>query len=308
MTTDQAIAHIRAFNRFYTSFVGALDRSHLGSRFSLAEVRVLYELATQPGLLATQIVDRLGLDPGYLSRILKRFDDGGLLKRKPSADDARAAALSLTPDGRDLFDGLDRKAAKRVEQAIVGLSEAERDRLTSAMGTVSHLLNERPVAAMGPEVWLREPQSGDFGWAIERHGVLYAAEYGWDLRFEGLVAELFGSFARSHNPARERCWIAEMSGERVGCVFVVERNAKVAQLRCLLVEPRARGQGVGSALVQACISFARDAGYPRIMLWTNSVLDSARKIYEAARFKLVEEQEHEDFGPRLTGQSWELDL
>lgn len=308
MTTAPAIGDIRAFNRFYTRFVGALDTSHLGSGFSLAEVRVLYELANQPELHASQIVDRLGLDPGYLSRMLKQFESRGLLERKRSQGDARAVSLSLTSSGRALFNELDRKAAERVGEAIAGLSEAERDRLTSAMGTVLHLLDERSVEPAGSGVRLRGPESGDFGWCVERHGVLYAAEYGWDERFEGLVAELFGSFARSHNPERERCWLAEIDGERVGCVFIVEREPEVAQLRCLLVEPKVRGRGVGSALVQACIHFARGAGYRRMMLWTNSVLDSARKIYEAADFKLVEEQEHQDFGPRLTGQSWELAL
>ena len=176
------------------------------------------------------------------------------------------------------------------------------------MGVVSHLLGRGSDDPADGDVRLRQPEPGDYGWCIERHGVLYAAEYGWDQRFEGLVAELFGAFARSHNPERERCWIAEVGGERVGCVFVVEREREIAQLRCLLVEPKARGRGVGSALVEACIQFARDAGYAKMMLWTNSVLDSARKIYEGAGFTLVEEQEHQDFGPRLIGQNWELAL
>lgn len=301
------VDEIRAFNRFYTRFVGALDKSHLGSGLSLAEVRVLYEIANNPDVLASQIVDGLGLDAGYLSRMLKRFEDGGLITRQRTREDGRAAALSLTPLGRSRFAGLDRKAAKRVEQAVKGLRDVELDRLTSAMGVISHLL-VRGEDLSGGDVILRKPEPGDYGWCIARHGVLYASEYGWDERFEGLVAELFGAFARSHNPRRERCWIAEVAGERVGCVFVVERERKIAQLRCLLVEPKARGRGVGSALVQACIGFARDARYEKMMLWTNSVLDSARKIYEGAGFTLVEEQEHEDFGPRLIGQNWELAL
>lgn len=310
MATARAIDDIRDFNRFcfYTRFVGALDTSHLGSGLSLAEVRVLYELANHPGLLASKIVDRLGLDPGYLSRMLKRFETRGYLERERSERDSRAAALSLTPAGRELFDDLDRKAAERVREAIAGLSEAERARLTSAMGIVSHLLGDRSTSSNESAVRLRAPTSGDYGWAIERHGAIYAAEYGWGAPFEGLVAELFGSFARTHDPERERCWIADLDGERVGCVFIVEREPAVAQLRCLLVEPKARGHGVGRALVEACVDFARSAGYSRMMLWTNPGLESARKIYESVGFRLVEEQPHRDFGPELTGQNWEMAL
>lgn len=308
MTTAQAIADIRDFNRFYTRFVGALETSHLGSGLSLAEVRVLYEVANQPGLLASKIVDRLGLDRGYLSRMLKRFESRGYLERERCERDSRAAALSLTPAGRALFDDLDRRAAERVADAIAGLSEAQCDRLTSAMAIVSHLLAERSGTTIKTAVRLRAPTSGDYGWAIERHGVIYAAEYGWGAPFEGLVAELFGSFARTHDPKRERCWIAELDGQRIGCVFVVEREPSVAQLRCLLVEPKARGHGVGRALVEACVGFARSAGYSRMMLWTNRGLDSARKIYESVGFRLIEEQPHREFGPELIGQNWEMTL
>jgi DNA-binding MarR family transcriptional regulator/ribosomal protein S18 acetylase RimI-like enzyme len=302
-----AVSEIRSFNRFYTRWVGALDRHHLGSSFSLAEVRVLYELAHQPGLIARDIIARLGLDPGYLSRMLKRFEADGLVQRRRDDTDARAAALSLTPVGQALFDELDRKAADRIEQAIAPLDEQERHRLTAAMGLVARL-TAKDAALRPAEVVLREPRSGDYGWAIERHGVIYATEYGWGPRFEGLVAELFGSFASRHDPLRECCWIAELGGERVGCVFVVEREPAVAQLRCLLVEPKARGHGVGRKLVEACLSFARDAGYARMMLWTNEGLDSARRIYESVGFELVEEQPHDDFGVPLIGQNWELTL
>ena len=307
MSPAQTIADIRAFNRFYTRFIGALDRRHLGSNFSLAEVRVLYELANQPNPLASRIGAQLGLDPGYLSRMLKRFEAAGHLVRERSTSDARATALALTPAGRTLFGELDRKAAATVGEAVAGLSDAQRDRLAAAMGAIRQLLGERPPT-LPSTVRLRDPLPGDYGWCIERHGTLYAVEYGWDERFEGLVADLFGRFARAHDPRRERCWIAELDGERVGCVFVVENEPEVAQLRCLLVDPRARGKGVGGALVDACIGFARGAGYARMMLWTNSVLESARRIYEAAGFRLVEQQEHADFGPRLIGQSWERDL
>jgi DNA-binding MarR family transcriptional regulator/predicted N-acetyltransferase YhbS len=303
MATD-TITDIRAFNRHYTRWVGALDRHHLGSSFSLAEVRVLYELAHQPGMIARDIIDRLGLDAGYLSRMLKRFENDGLIRRERAEADGRAAALYLSVVGEALFDELDRKAAKRVEVAIGGLDDVERERLTAAMGLVKHLTSHTKQASA--EVLLRAPRSGDYGWAIERHGVIYAAEFGWGTRFEGLVAELFGKFAMNHDPARERCWIAELGGERVGCVFVVERESDVAQLRCLLVEPKARGHGVGRKLVDSCVTFARSAGYKRMMLWTQSNLGSARKIYEAAGFKLIAEQPHEDFGVPLLGQNWEM--
>ena len=304
---SNVIAEIRSFNRQYTRWVGALDRRHLGSDYSLAEVRVLYEIANRPGLLARDIIDRLAMDAGYLSRIVTRFDKAGLIERRTSIKDGRAVTLSLTPTGRALFDDLDRRAADNMEQAIEKLDEQQRTRLTSAMGVVGQLINEPRTAAID-KVVLREPRAGDFGWAIERHGVIYDAEFGWGPAFEGLVAELFGKFAQKHSPARERCWIAELKGERVGCVFVVEREPEVAQLRCLLVEPKARGHGVGGKLVDACVEFAREAGYRRMMLWTNKGLDSARKIYEAVGFKLVEEKAHRDFGPELVGQSWEMDL
>jgi len=308
MAIAKTISDIRAFNRFYTRFVGALDRHHLHSGLSLAEVRVLYELSNEPGLSASTIIDSLGLDAGYLSRMVKKFEARGLLGRRKSGDDARSASLSLTAAGRILFDELDERAAEHVGEAIAPLGERERVRLTAAMGVVTHLLGKGQAPAGSGNVQLRQPEPGDFGWAIERHGVLYEAEYAWDERFEGLVAELFGNFARSHNSERERCWIAELNGERVGCVFVVERSGQVAQLRCLLVEPSARGRGVGRALVEACVEFARGAGYRRMMLWTNQGLDSARRIYEAAGFTLIEEQAHQDFGPLLVGQNWELAL
>ena len=304
---SNSVAEIRSLDRQYTKWVGALDLHHLGSDYSLAEVRVLYEIANHSNILAKDIAGQLGLDAGYLSRIVARFDKAGLIERKPSEKDGRAVTLSLTPKGRKLYGELDALAAGRMSNAIAGLDEQQRARLTSAVGVIGQLIGERRSAEPG-QVVLREPRAGDFGWAIERHGVIYDAEYGWGPGFEGLVAELFGKFARSHDPDRERCWIAELNGERVGCVFVVQREPDVAQLRCLLVEPKARGHGVGSKLVNACVEFARDAGYRRMMLWTNKGLDSARKIYQSVGFKLVEEQPHREFGLELMGQSWEMDL
>jgi DNA-binding MarR family transcriptional regulator/N-acetylglutamate synthase-like GNAT family acetyltransferase len=305
MATD-TVADIRAFNRFYTRWVGALERRHLGSSFSLAEARVLYEVAKRPGIIARDIIQQLGLDAGYLSRMLKRFETDGLLQRDAAAD-GRAAALHPTAVGLALFGELDRKAAERVGAAIAELNDQERAQLTAAMGMITRLANKKKQSNRA-EVTLREPTSGDYGWAIERHGAIYQAQFGWGTRFEGLVAELFGKFAMSHDPQCERCWIAELDGERIGCVFVVEREAKVAQLRCLLVEPKARGKGVGAALVSECISFARSVGYERMMLWTNKGLDSARKIYESVGFELVQEEPHEDFGVPLIGQNWEMAL
>jgi DNA-binding MarR family transcriptional regulator/N-acetylglutamate synthase-like GNAT family acetyltransferase len=304
---NNAVAEVRSFNRRYTKWVGALDRHHLGSAYSLAEIRVLYEIANHASTLARDIADQLGLDAGYLSRILNRFDKAGLIERKTSEEDGRAVTLSLTAKGRSLFDDLDRLAADRIGKAIAGLDEGQQARLTSAMGVVGQLIGEMR-SAKPREVLLRAPRAGDYGWAVERHGVIYDAEFGWGPAFEGLVAELFGKFAQAHDPKRERCWIAELNGERVGCVFVVERELNVAQLRCLLVEPKARGHGVGGKLVDACVTFARGAGYRQMMLWTNKGLDSARKIYESVGFGLVEEKAHRDFGPELIGQSWEMDL
>ena len=304
---NNAVAEIRSFNRSYTKWVGALDRHHLGSDFSLAEVRVLYEIANHPDSLARDIADQLELDTGYLSRILARFDKAGMVERNISKKDGRAVVLSLTREGQKLFRDLDKLAADRMSDAIAGLDESQRARLTSAMSVVGQLIGE-PRFATPNEVRLREPRAGDYGWAVERHGVIYDAEFGWGPAFEGLVAELFGKFAQKHDPARERCWIAELNGERVGCVFVVGREPDLAQLRCLLVEPKARGHGVGGKLVDACVEFARGAAYRKMMLWTNKGLDSARKIYESVGFKLVEEKAHRDFGPELVGQSWEMDL
>jgi len=303
---SEPVARIRDFNRFYTRFVGALDEGHLGSDFTLADVRVLYEIAHGGGT-ASEIGQRLALDAGYLSRILKRFERDGLIVRSPSETDRRSATLALTAEGRQLFDRLDARAASEVARTLAGLGETDVGRITSSMAVIRRLLTRETPPATG-EVILREPRPGDFGWAIERHGTLYSDEYGWGMLFEGLVAELFGKFAREHDPARERCWIAELDGRRAGCVFVVAREPEVAQLRCLLVDPSARGHGIGGKLVEACLSFAREAGYERMMLWTNDVLLSARRIYEAAGFRLTAEEKHRTFGPEMTGQTWEVDL
>lgn len=301
------VSHIRAFNRFYTRWVGALENHHLGSDFSLAEVRVLYEIAHHPGLLARDIIRGLDLDPGYLSRMLKRFEQQGYITREASKEDSRASALRLTDIGEMFFRELNRRAAERVEHALSALDEQRRSQLVSAASLIRHLLDEEQQEPIG-DLRLRQARSGDYGWAIERHGLIYSTEFGWGPKFEGFVAELFGSFARQHDSRWERCWIADVDGKRAGCVYVVKRESEMAQLRCLLVDPWARGHGVGKALVDECIKFARSAGYRRMMLWTHSCLESARRIYEAAGFLLVQEEPHVHFGVPLVGQNWEMVL
>src|SRR5688572_1767696 len=302
------IAAIREFNRFYTRRLGLLDEGLLASPFSLTEVRILYELAHRESTGASELATVLGLDAGYLSRILKRFDEQGLLERRRSETDFRRTTLSLSAHGREVFAPLDEGAAEQIATLVEPLGTAERARLLEATATLRRLL--QPARAARGEVALRAPRPGDVGWAIERHGVLYADEYGWDATFEGLVAKIFGQFLERHDPAREHCWIAELDGVRAGCVFVVQNAERTdtAQLRCLLVEPWARGAGIGRTLVDACLAFAREAGYARMVLWTNDVLVSARRIYEAAGFALVEEERHHSFGHDLVGQTWSRPL
>lgn len=302
-----AVSDIRAFNRFYTRWLGALENHHLGTDFSLAEVRVLYEIANHPGLLARDIIGGLDLDPGYLSRMLKRFEQQGYITRETSKEDARASALRLTGIGEILFGELNRRAAERTEHALSALDEQRRSQLVSATSPVRRLLDDQQREAIG-NLRLRQARSGNYGWAIERHGIIYGTEFGWGPKFEGFVAELFGSFARHHHSHWERCWIADLDKKRAGCVYVVKREPEMAQLRCLLVDPWARGHGVRKAFVDECIKFARSVGYRRMMLWTHSCLESARRIYESAGFLLVHEQPHDHFGVSLVGQNWEMVL
>jgi DNA-binding MarR family transcriptional regulator/N-acetylglutamate synthase-like GNAT family acetyltransferase len=301
---DPLVDAVRAFNRFYTRHIGVLDEGHLHSPFSLAEVRILYELAHRDGPVAADLCRDLGLDPGYLSRILLKFRKNSLLTRKPSPEDARQSRLFLTPAGRKTFGPLGRSAAREVARMIEPLSAADRERLVSAMRTIERLLG-KPAAE---PYTLRPHQSGDMGWVIHRHGALYAREYGYDQRFEALVAEIAAHFLRNFDPARERCWIAERGGEIVGSVFLVKQSAEIAKLRMLLVEPSARGIGLGRRLVEECVAFARHAGYRSVTLWTQASLDAARHIYQNAGFRLVHEEPHEDFGLRQTSQTWDLTL
>jgi len=302
---DEQVAAVRRFNRLYTRRIGALDEGHLHSPFSLAEVRVMYELAHREDATATEIGRDLALDAGYLSRILRGFEQRGLMERVPSPTDARQQLLRLTAPGRETFAELDTRAAAGVAALLRTLRDGDRLRLADALATAETLL---AGAEADPPYTLRAPRPGDYGWVVMRHGVLYAREYGWDVRFEALVAEVIAGLVRSFDPAWERGWIAERNGENVGCVFVVRKSETVAQLRLLLVEPSARGLGIGRRLVRECTAFAREKGYRSIVLWTNSVLETARHIYIAEGYRLVSEETHNHFGTDLVGQYWELDL
>lgn len=298
----EAVDHVRAFNRFYTELIGLLNRTHLESDYSLTEVRLLFELHHGGPVTATQLRHRLHLDAGYLSRILKVFEKHGLIERTTSAHDGRQALIHLTSAGQETFSHLDRRATARVIQLLKPLGEDQQKQLVSALATAEALLS---TGDPQPSYTLRSHLPGDMGWVVERHGSLYAQEYGWDARFEALVARIVADFLENFKPAQERCWIAERGGQRIASVFLVRKTAEVAQLRLLLVEPQARGLGLGSRLVRECEEFARRVGYRRIHLWTNDVLGSARKIYESSGYELLQEKVHGDFGPELTGQEWE---
>jgi DNA-binding MarR family transcriptional regulator len=303
---EDQIAAVRRFNRFYTRRIGVLDEGHLHSGFSLAEVRVLYELANRSDPTATELGRDLALDAGYLSRILRGFEQRGLVERVASPADARQQLLRLTDAGRETFGRLNERANAEVAALLRTVGEGDRRRLVDALGTVESLLGQR--AEPDPPYVLRAPRSGDYGWVVQRHGVLYAREFGWDERFEALIGEVIAGFVRNFDPAWERCWIAERGGQNVGCVFVVRKSETVAQLRLLLVEPSARGLGLGKRLVRECTEFARGKGYRSIVLWTNSVLEIARHIYRAEGYRLTSEETHDSFGTELVGQYWELDL
>jgi DNA-binding MarR family transcriptional regulator/N-acetylglutamate synthase-like GNAT family acetyltransferase len=303
---DQRIATVRRFNRFYTRQIGLLGAGYLDSPFSLTQVRVLYELAHRQRPTAAELSRDLGLDPGYLSRILHGFRKAGLVASERSKTDGRQSHLYLTEQGQAAFAPLNARSHEDIGAMLADLAAPEQDRLVHAMHTIEGLLGAQPEHK-GPYL-LRPHQPGDMGWIVHRHGVLYAREYGWDEEFEALVASIVARFIKDFDPKRERCWITEKDGEIVGSVFVVQRSKSVAQLRLLLVEPKARGLGIGSRLVEECIRFARERGYRKLMLWTNDVLEAARRIYERAGFQLVKEEAHHSFGHDLAGQNWELKL
>lgn len=308
MTTASAekIRAVRKFNRFYTRQLGLLDAHLLHSPLSLGEARVLYEIASSENALASEIGEALGLDRGYLSRIVSTFVRRGLVVRRKSAADARQSPLHLTAKGEKVFAELQKDSNTQVSSLLSKLPPDGQDRLIDSMQIIQRSLDRDEKTER--VLTLRPHRAGDIGWVIERHGVIYTAEYGWDMRFEALVAEIASKFLASNDPGREHCWIAELDGMRVGCVFLVEKSKTIAQLRLLLVEPSARGRGIGARLVAECIDFARKAGYSKMRLWTNDVLQSARKIYQAQGFRLIEEEKHSSWGKPLTSQTWELNL
>ena len=297
------VATVRAYNRFYTRTIGLLDEHLSGSPWSLAEARILYELAHREAPAATDLSRDLGLDPGYLSRLLARFEAAGLVQRHRSPDDARRSHVLLTGAGRETFAALDRGARADAERLLATLPRDARRRLTAAMQGIREVLDDPPG-----DVRLRDLAPGDAGWIVERHGALYASEFGYDATFEGLVAKIAGAFLESHDPRSERAWIAERAGARVGSVLLVRADDETAKLRLLIVEPSARGHGVGARLVEACTTFARDCGYRRITLWTQSHLAAARTLYQRAGYVRVAEEAHRSFGLDLVAETWVLEL
>lgn len=306
MDISQRAEAMRRFNRFYTRQIGVLQEKLLRSPFSLTEARVIYELAHHEKATASQLGDELGLDAGYLSRILRSFEKRGLIDKQASASDGRQSWLWLAEPGQAAFARLNAASQTEIESMLSRLPEAEQNRLVHAMQTIQRLLGYKPEPKV-PYI-LRPPLPGDMGWVVHRHGVLYAQEYGWDEHFEALVADIVAKFVQNYDPKRERCWIAEKDGESAGSVFLVKKSDTEAKLRLLLVEPQARGLGIGARLVDECIAFARRTSYQKLSLWTNNVLHAARHIYEKAGFVLVHEEAHHSFGHDLIGQTWELDL
>ena len=315
ISAETPTAAVRRFNRFYTRRIGVLQEGLAETRFSLAESRLLWEFAHRDRTTAAELARDLGLDPGYLSRLLRGLKESRLIRSARSEDDARHLHLSLSAAGRRAFAPLDKHSEEGVAALLAPLAEAEREKLLAAMRTIEQLLDGERRAA--PPWLLRPPQSGDIGWVVARHGALYAREYGWDWRFEALVARIAADFVDRFDPAREACWIAEQDGANVGCVFLVQARDETAaaapidgtaQLRMLLVEPTARGLGIGARLVDECERFARDRGYRRIVLWTNSVLSAARAIYRRAGYVLTGSEPHQSFGHALVGETWALEL
>ena len=299
------VATVREFSRFYTRRLGTLDEGLLATPWTLTEARVVFELAQAPSTDMAALRSALAIDSGYLSRLLAKFDAAGLIARTASATDARRQSLSLTAAGRKVFRTLDERSNRQVAQLLQPLDEPARDTLVGAMRAVMRSLDDRPQPSVAE---LRGLRPGDLGWIVQRHGEIYAREYGWTTAFEALVARIMADYLEQHRPGRENAWIAELDGQRAGCVLCVRKDDETAQLRVLLVEAWARGHGLGARLVDACIRFARDSGYRKLVLWTNDVLGSARRIYQAAGFELVSEERHHSFGKDLVGQYWELRL
>ena len=300
----QRVAAVRRFNRFYTQHLGVLQDGWLDSPFSLTEARVLYEMRQRGSTTATDIARALGVDAGYLSRILRRFQKLGLIGREVSPTDARQSFLSLTARGRTAYAPLELRAKRQVGAMLHPLSGPEQDRLVSAMRAVEQMV--APQQETNSEISLRQPKPGDLGWVVARHAELYAREYGWTENFEGICAQIVADFVSKFDPACERCWIAEMDGQNVGSVFLVKESDAIARLRLLLVDPAARGRGLGTRLTDECVNFARQVGYRGITLWTHEVLTAARHIYERAGFRLTSSEKRKSFGQDVVAEYWDL--
>jgi DNA-binding MarR family transcriptional regulator/GNAT superfamily N-acetyltransferase len=304
------IAAVRRFNRFYTRRLGVLRKTYLDSPFSLGEARVLYEIASGGCLTASDIGRALGLDAGYLSRVLRNFEKRGLIQRSTSASDGRQSHLTLSAGGRKTFAPLERRSQRDAAATLGKLKPADQSRLVTAMATIERLI-EPPAAdeaAPGGHCLLRQPKPGDFGWIVKRHAELYAEEYGWIEPFEGLCAQIVADFVNKYDATCERCWIAELDGENAGSILLVKDAEGVARIRLLLVDPKARGIGLGARLVNECIGFARQSGYRTITLWTHSVLTAARHIYQQAGFELIRTERHQSWGRPVVSEHWDLQL
>lgn len=303
-----AVQAVRRFNRFFTRRIGVLD-PYLGSKLSLTDVRVLYELAHREAPVASELSRELGLDGGYVSRILRRFELAGWIRRGPHAQDARQSVLVLTTSGREVFEPLQQRSRDEASALLAPLPPARRQEVVDAMERIESLLDPAVGTSAGPRMAvLRDPLPGDMGWVVQQHGEVYWREYGWDSRFEALVADIASQFLRKFQPAWEKAWVAELDGERVGAAFVVRKSPTTAQLRMLILTPKARGLGLGARLTDECIAFARGKGYKKMVLWTNSCLTAARGIYGQRGFRLVKSEPYEDFGQHLVGETWELKL
>jgi DNA-binding MarR family transcriptional regulator/GNAT superfamily N-acetyltransferase len=305
---ERRVAAVRSFNRFYTRQIGVLRKNFLDSPYTLGEARVLYEIGRRRLPTASDVGRTLDLDAGYLSRVLRGFEKAGLIARTASTDDARRSHLALTLRGKKVMASLNSRSQRDVSKMLGRLEAEDQSRLMAAMHTIETLLGVDPEEEQQPGYVLRDPLPGDFGWIVKRHAELYAQEYQWKEPFEGVCAQIVADFVNKYDAKYERCWIAEMNGENVGCVFVAKESAEVARIRLLLVDPKARGLGLGARLTAECIAFARNAGYRKMTLWTHSVLTAARHIYKKAGFTLMRSENHQDWGPPVVSEHWDMDL
>ncbi|ANB57498.1 FR47-like family protein [Anoxybacillus sp. B7M1] len=308
MIFEERINAVRHFNRFITRQIGALQEGLLHSPYSLTESRILFEIANHSQITASDLTRQLGLDPGYLSRILTRLEEQGVIYKERSETDGRQRILKLTSEGKAVFSLLNQRSYDEVSEFLSELSDIEQQQLIHAMQTIEGILTKNRRFKFSGPYFLRQHEPGDMGWIVHKHGALYAKEYGWNEQFEALVAQIVADFINHYNPDKERCWIAEMNGDIVGSVMVVHESDAIAKLRLLLVDPQARGLGLGTHLVQECIRFAKRKEYQKLVLWTNSVLIAARHIYQKLGFTLVAEEKHHSFGHELIGETWELEL